>query len=135
MKEVILAAFVALAVTAGIASAGIASLADGAAVLINASSHSDPHDNTTSSLGGPYVGGGSPAFWPERTKRPDLSGATVQNLGGEQEQNRYLALGMGWSRWPGRPEARSSGKLFTPRFWTVSASNRWVPAGEWTRPM
>jgi hypothetical protein len=27
---------------------------------------------------------------------------------------------MGWSRWPGWPEARGSGKLFTPRFWTVS---------------
>ena len=38
--------FVALAVTAGIASAGIASLDKGAAVLINASSHSDPNDNT-----------------------------------------------------------------------------------------
>jgi hypothetical protein len=50
---------------------------------------------------------------------------TVQNLGGEQEQNQYLALGMGWSRWPERPEARSSGKLFTPRFWTVSC----VPGG------
>ena len=36
MKGVILAAFVAVAVTAGIASAGIASLAGGAAVLINA---------------------------------------------------------------------------------------------------
>jgi X-X-X-Leu-X-X-Gly heptad repeat protein len=42
MKEMILAAFFALTLTAGIAS-----LADGAAVLINASSHSDPHDNTT----------------------------------------------------------------------------------------
>jgi hypothetical protein len=36
MKGVILAAFVAVSVTAGIASAGIASLDDGAAVLINA---------------------------------------------------------------------------------------------------
>jgi hypothetical protein len=51
---------------------------------------------------------------------PLMGTETVQNLGGEQEQNEYLALGMGWSRWPGRPEARSSGKLFTPRFWTVS---------------
>jgi hypothetical protein len=53
MKEMVLAAFVAATLTAGIASAGIASLADGAAVLINASSHSDPHDNATNSLGGP----------------------------------------------------------------------------------
>jgi hypothetical protein len=45
---------------------------------------------------------------------------TVQSLGGEQEQNGYLALGMGW--WPGQPEAISSGKLFTPRYWTVSTS-------------
>jgi hypothetical protein len=36
MKGVILAAFVAVAVTAGIASAGIASLASGASILINA---------------------------------------------------------------------------------------------------
>jgi hypothetical protein len=36
MKGVILAAFVAIAVTAGIASAGIASLANGASILINA---------------------------------------------------------------------------------------------------
>jgi hypothetical protein len=43
MKRVILATFVAMAVTAGIASAGITSLASGAAVLINASSHSDLH--------------------------------------------------------------------------------------------
>jgi hypothetical protein len=50
MKEMILAAFLALTVTAGIGSTGIASLADGAAVLINASSHSDPPDNTTNSL-------------------------------------------------------------------------------------
>jgi hypothetical protein len=47
MKEMVLAAFVALTLTAGIASAGIASLADGAAVLINASSHSGPQDNAT----------------------------------------------------------------------------------------
>jgi hypothetical protein len=36
MKGVILATFVAVAVTAGIASAGIASMANGATVLINA---------------------------------------------------------------------------------------------------
>jgi hypothetical protein len=36
MKGVVVGAFVAVAVTAGIASAGIASLAGGAAVLINA---------------------------------------------------------------------------------------------------
>jgi hypothetical protein len=36
MKGAILAAFVAIAVTAGIASAGIASLANGAGILINA---------------------------------------------------------------------------------------------------
>jgi hypothetical protein len=35
--------------------------------------------------------------------------------GGEQERNPYSALGMGWSRWPGRPEAVSSGNLFTPQ--------------------
>jgi hypothetical protein len=45
MKKMILAVVVALAVTAGIASAGIASLASGAAILINATSHSGPHDN------------------------------------------------------------------------------------------
>jgi hypothetical protein len=45
MKKMILAVGVALAVTAGIASAGIASLASGAAILINATSHSGPHDN------------------------------------------------------------------------------------------
>jgi hypothetical protein len=49
MKKVILAVVVALAVTAGIASAGIASLASGAAVLINATSHSGPHDNIADS--------------------------------------------------------------------------------------
>jgi hypothetical protein len=38
MKGMILAAFIAVGVTGGIASAGIGSLADGAAVLINASS-------------------------------------------------------------------------------------------------
>jgi hypothetical protein len=57
MKSMILAAFVALAVTVGIASAGIASLADAATTLINATSHSDRHVNTAYSLGGPYVGG------------------------------------------------------------------------------
>jgi hypothetical protein len=45
MKRMILAVIVGLAVTAGIASAGIASLASGAAVLISASSRSGPHDN------------------------------------------------------------------------------------------
>jgi hypothetical protein len=43
MKGVILAAFVAVAVTAGIASAGLASLADGAAVLINATGAIQTH--------------------------------------------------------------------------------------------
>jgi hypothetical protein len=47
MKGVILAAFVSVAMAAGIASAGIASLADGAAVLINATA-SQTH--TTSRL-------------------------------------------------------------------------------------
>jgi hypothetical protein len=46
----VLAMFVALAVTAGIASAGVASLADGVSVLINASSHWDPHESPISSL-------------------------------------------------------------------------------------
>jgi hypothetical protein len=59
MKEMVLAAFVAIAVTAGIASAGIASLADGVAVLINASSYSNPHDNTNNGLGRPCVVGGA----------------------------------------------------------------------------
>ena len=45
MKKMVFAAFVALAVTAGIASAGINSFADGAAILINATSHSIAHDN------------------------------------------------------------------------------------------
>jgi hypothetical protein len=45
MKKMVLAVIVGLAVTAGIASAGIASLASGAAVLINATSHSGPHDS------------------------------------------------------------------------------------------
>jgi hypothetical protein len=36
MKSAILAAFIAVAVTAGIASASIASLASGASILINA---------------------------------------------------------------------------------------------------
>jgi hypothetical protein len=49
MKKMVLAVVVALAVTAGIASAGIASLASGAAILINATSHSGPHDNIASS--------------------------------------------------------------------------------------
>jgi hypothetical protein len=39
MKKIILVVAVALALTASIASAGIVSLANGAAVLINASSH------------------------------------------------------------------------------------------------
>lgn len=58
MTRVFLAAFLAIAVTAGIASAGIASLANGAAILINASSHSvSPAD--ISGLG--RGAGGSPA--------------------------------------------------------------------------
>ena len=52
MKSMMLAVFVAVAVTAGIASAGIASLADAATVLINATSHSDPHANIANSLHG-----------------------------------------------------------------------------------
>jgi hypothetical protein len=48
----ILAVFVALAVSAGIASAGIASLADAATILINSTAHSGPHDNTVGSVGG-----------------------------------------------------------------------------------
>ena len=55
MKAMVLAAFVALAVTAGIASAGIASLADGVTALINASGHSDLHDDTVNSFGSPYM--------------------------------------------------------------------------------
>jgi hypothetical protein len=50
MKKMILAALVIVAMTAGIAFAGIDSLANGAAVLINASSHPDPYDNTANSL-------------------------------------------------------------------------------------
>jgi hypothetical protein len=69
-----------------------------------------------------FGGGVRPAF--DRLSDVLNAHETVQNLGGEQEQNGYLALGMGWSRWPGRPEARISGKLFTPRFWTVSGSKR-----------
>jgi hypothetical protein len=57
MKGMIFAVFVAVAVTVGIASAGIASLANGATVLFNASTHSGPYDNTANSLGGRYVGG------------------------------------------------------------------------------
>ena len=51
MKKMILAAFVALAVTIGIASAGIASLANAATALVNAYGHSGPHDNIDTSLG------------------------------------------------------------------------------------
>ena len=58
MKKMILAAFVALTVTAGIASAGIASLADAATILISATGHSGPYDNTANSLGGRWAGGG-----------------------------------------------------------------------------
>jgi hypothetical protein len=57
MKKMILAAFVALAVTAGIASAGIASLANAATTLISATGHSGPYDNTANSLGGHHIGG------------------------------------------------------------------------------
>ncbi|HEY4172556.1 MAG TPA: hypothetical protein VGM42_05965 [Rhodopila sp.] len=45
MKKMMLAAFVALAVTAGIASAGIASLANGATILFNAVGHSDAQES------------------------------------------------------------------------------------------
>lgn len=41
MKKMLLAAFVAVAVTGAIASAGIASLADAATILIGATNHSD----------------------------------------------------------------------------------------------
>jgi hypothetical protein len=58
MKKMILAVFVALAVTAGIASAGIDSLANAATILISATGHSGPYDNTANSLGGCYIGGG-----------------------------------------------------------------------------
>jgi hypothetical protein len=57
---------------------------------------------------------------PTQRDRPLALMRPSRTLGGEQEQNGYLALGMGWSRWPGQPEASSGGKLFTPRFWTVS---------------
>jgi hypothetical protein len=46
MKKMILAVFAALAVTAGVASVGVASLADAATILISASSHSGAYDNT-----------------------------------------------------------------------------------------
>jgi hypothetical protein len=52
MKSTILAGLAALAVTAGIAAAGIASLADGATTLINATAYSGPHGNVANSLGG-----------------------------------------------------------------------------------
>lgn len=45
MKGTILTVVVAIAITAGIASAGIASLASGVAVLINATCHSGLHDD------------------------------------------------------------------------------------------
>jgi hypothetical protein len=49
------------------------------------------------------------------------------DLGGEQKQNGYLALGAGWSRWPGQLEARSSGKLVTPGFGRslVAQEDKW----------
>jgi hypothetical protein len=46
MKKMMLAAFVALAVTAGIASAGIASLANGATLLLNAVAQSAAQEST-----------------------------------------------------------------------------------------
>lgn len=51
MKKMILAAFIALAVTAGIASAGIASLASGAAILLDATSHPGSHGDIAYSPG------------------------------------------------------------------------------------
>jgi hypothetical protein len=56
MKHMILAAFVAVTVTAGIASAGIASLANGATILLSATAHSGPYDNAANSLGGRAAG-------------------------------------------------------------------------------
>jgi hypothetical protein len=55
MKEMILAAIVALVVTTGVASAGIASLADAATILISAIGHPDPYGNTVNGLGGHYI--------------------------------------------------------------------------------
>jgi hypothetical protein len=51
MKGMVLAALIAVGATASIASVGIRSLADGAAVLINASSHSGAYVNATYSPG------------------------------------------------------------------------------------
>jgi hypothetical protein len=51
MKMMILAVFAALAVTAGVASAGVASLADAANILISATSHSGTYDSTANSVG------------------------------------------------------------------------------------
>jgi hypothetical protein len=52
MKSMMLAAFIAFTVTAGIASVGIASLANGATTLLSATAHSGPYDNAANSLGG-----------------------------------------------------------------------------------
>lgn len=52
MKGTILTVVVAIAITAGIASAGIASLASGVAVLINATCHSGLHDDIAYSPSG-----------------------------------------------------------------------------------
>jgi hypothetical protein len=56
MKCMILAAFVALTVTAGVASAGIASLANGATTLLSATTHSAPVDDAANSIGGRAAG-------------------------------------------------------------------------------
>jgi hypothetical protein len=56
MKCMILAAFVALTVTAGIASAGIASLANGATTLLSATAQSGPYNSAANSLGGRAAG-------------------------------------------------------------------------------
>jgi hypothetical protein len=53
VKKIVLGVLVAFGVTAGIAS-----LANSAAALINTSGHSSPHDNAGNSLCGPYVGPG-----------------------------------------------------------------------------
>jgi hypothetical protein len=52
----VLAAFVALTVTAGIASAGMASLANGATTLLSATAHSGPYNNAANGLGGRAAG-------------------------------------------------------------------------------
>jgi hypothetical protein len=54
MKNLILAAFAALSLTAGIAPMALASPAG----CPQTTSHQGPYDNTANSLGGRYVGGG-----------------------------------------------------------------------------